>query len=170
MVPVRAAATAGVGGWGGLRVRADPPDATLAGTDNLRCGEVGSGHWSGVLRIGGGEAELRRPPPSLRAANGAPLVGGRFVRTAEGRDTRSMSPLWRAWRLWSSPWCFGRCTSDADVCHAGSRPKPIPHGTSLVAQKFDGSQRRKALGRPKIDAERKALVDTPGPGESLVGR
>jgi putative transposase len=28
----------------------------------------------------------------------------------------------------------------------------------LVAQKFDGSQQRKALGRPKIDAETEALV------------
>src|SRR5216683_5757297 len=28
----------------------------------------------------------------------------------------------------------------------------------LVAQKFDGSQQRKALGRPKIDAELEALV------------
>src|SRR5499426_1820357 len=29
---------------------------------------------------------------------------------------------------------------------------------NLVAQKFDGSQQRKALGRPKIDAELEALV------------
>jgi len=39
----------------------------------------------------------------------------------------------------------------------------------LVAQKFDGSQQRKAPGRPTIDQELKALVVRMGAGESLLG-
>src|SRR6266478_4928998 len=38
-----------------------------------------------------------------------------------------------------------------------------------VAQKFDGSQQRKAPGRPMIDQEVEALVSAHGAGESLLG-
>ena len=39
----------------------------------------------------------------------------------------------------------------------------------LVAQKFDGSQQRKAPGRPTIDQELEALGRPHGAGESLLG-
>src|SRR6266487_2818042 len=39
----------------------------------------------------------------------------------------------------------------------------------LVAQKFDGSRKRQAPGRPTIDAELEALVVPVGPGKLCVG-
>jgi len=88
IVPARAAPVPLGWGWGGLRheglsrsctVTADQPDAILAVADDLRCRRGGVWAPSGVpCRSGGGSGAS--PAPSItRAANGAPLVGGRFV-------------------------------------------------------------------------------------------
>src|SRR5882672_4803293 len=45
-----------------------------------------------------------------------------------------------------------------DVAHIVKPYTILAWHRKLVAQKFDGSQQRKALGRPKIDAELEALV------------
>ena len=39
----------------------------------------------------------------------------------------------------------------------------------LIAKKFDGSQKRKSLGRPQVDEDLEALVRAPGPGKPLWG-
>jgi hypothetical protein len=87
IVPARAAPVPLGWGWGGLRreglsrsctVTADQPDAILAVADDLHCRRGGVWAPSGVpCRSGGGSGAS--PAPSItRAANGAPLVGGRF--------------------------------------------------------------------------------------------
>jgi transposase InsO family protein len=127
-------------------VIADPPDATLAGTDDLLCRRGGGWALSGVLCRSGGGSRASPAASTTRAANGAPLVGGRFV----ARPLREGTP-------------FDETVSGS---HGGSGRHRCAFGRrtsrcrrrKLVAQKFDGSQQRRAPGRPAIDQEVEALV------------